>query len=250
NAGLAAPEKFLLIPGEEVSSRYDKAPVHVNGFGLDRVVNPATGASLIATIQSNVNAIREAGGLPSVNHPNFGWAFASRELLAVENLNLFEVYNGHPTVNNEGGGGVESLDQMWDALLTAGRRIYGVAVDDAHYFKTIGKDLSNPGRGWVVVRAPTLSRASILAALRGGDFYSSTGVELSDVRAAGEELRVAIKPASPFRYTTEFIGDGGRVLARSGELTASYKLTASDKYVRAVVRASNGDDAWTQPLFR
>ncbi|MGH9660005.1 MAG: PHP domain-containing protein, partial [Bryobacteraceae bacterium] len=107
NAGLAAPEKFLLIPGEEVSSRYEKAPVHVNGFGLDRVVKPAMGASLIATIQSNVNAIREAGGLPSVNHPNFGWAFASRELLAVENLNLFEVYNGHPTVNNEGGGGVE-----------------------------------------------------------------------------------------------------------------------------------------------
>lgn len=250
NQDLAVADKFLLVPGEEVTDRFGSQPVHVNGYGLGQLVEPTGGESLIATVQGNVDAIRGARGLPSVNHPNFGWAMTSQDLAAIGNLRMLEVYNGHPMVHNRGGGGAESLEEMWDALLTGGKKIYGIAVDDAHTFKRIAKEESNPGKGWVVVRAPELSAASVLNALENGEFYSSTGVELEDVRSADGELRVAVKPAGNIKYTISFIGAGGKMLATSFERVAAYKLQDGEPYVRAVVRASNGDDAWTQPLWR
>jgi hypothetical protein len=59
---------------------------------------------------------------------------------------------------------------MWDTLLSAGQRIHGVAVDDAHHFKKLGQDFSNPGRGWVQVRAESLSNVAIMDAISRGDF--------------------------------------------------------------------------------
>ena len=40
-------------------------------------------------------------------------------------------------------------------------------------------DVAGPGRGWVVVRAPRLEARALLEALERGDFYASTGVELT-----------------------------------------------------------------------
>jgi predicted metal-dependent phosphoesterase TrpH len=250
NAVFAAPERFLLIQGEEVTTSSGGKPVHVNAYHLDRLVDPVQAGSVAATVQANVNAIRAARALPSLNHPNFEWAVTSKDLLQVSNLNLFEVYNGHPSVNNRGGGGAESLEEMWDALLTGGKRIHGIAVDDAHNFKTIAKTLSNPGRGWIMVRAERLSDAAIRAAIEAGDFYASSGVGLSDVRVAGGVLRIDIDAAPSTRYSTFFIGEGGKVLKRAEGNNPEYRFEGSEKYVRARVQASTGDDAWVQPVFR
>lgn len=248
NAVYGAKERFLLIPGEEVTDRFGQAPVHLNAYNPRGLVDPAGGSTLAETVQRNVDAIRRAGGLPALNHPNFGWAFRSKDLLEIRDLRFIEVYNGHPQVNNFGGGGFESLDEMWDALLTAGRKIYGVATDDAHHFKSWGRQYSNPGRGWVMVRAPALTVKDIIEALAAGNFYASTGVELAEVQASATELRIEIKPQGPQRYTTYFIGPGGQTLAKSVDNTAVYRFRG-ERYVRARVVSSNGDIAWTQPVF-
>jgi hypothetical protein len=250
NAVHAAKEKFVLIPGEEVTDRFDKKPIHVNAFNLDRLVEPQHGNSIASTIQNNVNAIRAVKALPSLNHPNFGWAVTIEDLLQVKGLGLFEVYNGHPTVNNHGGGGFASLEEMWDATLSAGQQLYGIAVDDAHHFKQFGRQFSNPGHGWVHVRAESLSSQTIADALARGDFYASTGVTLSDIEATRAEYRVHTSPGNWEKMTTYFIGDGGKVLGKSFETVAVYKFSGSEKYVRARVESSSGAVAWTQPVFR
>ncbi len=250
NRIIGAKDKFLLIPGEEVSDRFEGRPVHLNAYGLRELVRPAGGASLVETIARNVAAIVEKGALPAVNHPNFRWAMTAKDLAQVPGLTHFEVYNGHPGVNNLGGGGEQSLDEMWDALLTAGRRVYGVAVDDAHHFKRFGRNLSNPGRGWVSVRAASLEPENIIGALRRGEFYSSTGVELQTVEMTSGGLRLEIKPQGDFKYNTLFIGADGAVLERSIQANPAYRFKGNEKYVRARVEASNGDAAWTQPVFR
>ena len=250
NAVHGFKEKFLLIPGEEVTDRFDKKPIHVNAYNLERLVEPQHGSSVASTIQNNVNAIRSAKALPSLNHPNFHWAVTIEDLLQVKGLGLFEVYNGHPTVNNHGGGGFHSLEEMWDATLTAGQRLYGIAVDDAHSFKRFGKQFSNPGHGWVQVRAESLSAEAIADALQRGDFYSSTGVSLNDIESTPSEYRIHTAPADWEKITTYFIGDGGKVLAKSFEQIAVYKFSGSEKYVRARVESSSGAVAWTQPAFR
>ena len=250
NSVFGAAEKFLVVRGEEVTSRFEKKPVHVNALNPETLVEAQGGLSVLDTLQRNIDAIRRARGVPSINHPNFGWAITADDLRQVQNNRLFEVYNGHPEVNNLGGGGSPGLEQVWDVLLTSGRRMYGVAVDDAHYFKQFGPKYSNPGRGWVGVRARELSASALVEALERGDFYASTGVVLAEVARLPNALRVDIKTASPFKYTTEFIGENGRVLKTSFDTSSTYTMAAADRYVRVRVAASSGEAAWTQPVFR
>jgi hypothetical protein len=250
NQVLGARDKYLLIPGEEVTDGFEGKPVHLNAYHARELIRPAGGQSLVDTLSRNVKAILAAAALPSVNHPNFGWAMTSKDLLQVPGVTHFEVYNGHPGVHNRGGGGSESLEEMWDVLLTAGRRVYGVATDDAHVFKRFGRGLSNPGKGWVMVRAGALEAETIVGALRGGEFYASTGPELNDVQATADELRIEIRPVSNFKFTTCFIGAGGVVLQRSTEMKPVYRFKGDERYVRARVEASDGSAAWVQPVFR
>jgi hypothetical protein len=197
-----------------------------------------------------VDAIREVEGVPHINHPNFEWAFGAEELAQVENDRLLEIFNGHPRVHNDGGGGFPSLEEIWDILLTGGKRIYGIAVDDAHDFQgEFSPDLANPGRGWISVRARALDAAELMEQLEAGQFYASTGVELADVVTEKDRLEIHIAPRGNFRYTTTFIGSGGRILAVSLENPAVYTLQGRETYVRAKVTDSRGDAAWVQPVF-
>jgi hypothetical protein len=99
------------------------------------------------------------------------------------------------------------------------------------------------------VKARELSTAAVLEALDAGEFYSSTGVELDEVTRLRNGLRVRIKVAGDAKYSTEFIGQEGKLLAKSFDNPAEYNLTAQDKYVRAKVSSSNGESAWVQPVF-
>jgi hypothetical protein len=242
-------EEFILIPGEEVTSSFERRPVHINGINVNALVVPQTAETMVGTIQKNIDAIREVEGAPHLNHPNFGWAYGAEEIAQVHDDRLLEIYNGHPTVHNDGGGDSPGMEVVWDYLLTRGKRIYGIAVDDAHHFKTIGRDRANPGRGWVTVRARTLDPLSIVAALESGSFYSSTGVELDDIVVDGRRIEVHIRPRGNFKYVTRFIGAGGRVLAETGANPAVFELNGPEIYVRAVVRDSGGWRAWVQPVF-
>jgi hypothetical protein len=249
NSFLGARDRFLLITAEEVTSRFESKPVHVNAFRLTQTIEPAFGKSLVDTIQANVDAIRGQGALPSLNHPNFGWAVTPDDLTKVNGLKLFEVFNGHPGTNDVGGGGSPGIEEMWDHVLTAGRRLWGIAVDDAHVFKEMAPQYSNPGRGWICVRAGDLSESSLLTAIEAGDFYASTGVELIDVVRGEGALNVRIEPQKNVKYTVQFIGPGGKKLGESFGESAEYRLKPGEAYVRARVVDSNGLHAWTQPVF-
>ena len=252
SAIFAAEDRFLLISGEEISSKLGDKPIHVNGLDIHRTIQPIVGTSVVDTLQKNVDAVRAAGGTPSLNHPNFRWAVTAREMGQIHGLKLFEVYNGHRSTNDAGGGGFPSLEEMWNAVLSAGHEVYGIAVDDAHKFKVSGPEYSNPGRGWVSVKAPELSTDAILNSLNAGEFYASTGVVLEDVSRSPNELRVYLKEDERDdgeKFTTEFIGQGGRVLSKSFDNPALYALKPGDTYVRAKVTSSNAEYAWVQPVF-
>jgi hypothetical protein len=248
-----ARDRFALIPGEEVTSTHTGKEIHVNGYGLREEVSAQTGRGVVEILQKSIDAIRQAGGMASINHPNYTWAIGSRELRAVTGYQLFEVFNGSWSVGNRGGGGRESHEEMWDQVLTAGQLLYGIAVDDAHDFQTYGKALpyppTIPGTGWVYVRAAKLTPDGILRALAQGDFYASTGAILDDVRHDANELALRIKQVRDNRYRTYFIGTGGRVLAVSDELNPVYRFRGNERYVRARVEESTGGNAWVQPVF-
>lgn len=249
NAVMAAENRFLVIPGEEISDRAGKLPIHVNALGTARGIGPQGGATPGQVLARNVEAVRAAGGLAQVNHPNFGWALSPADALQASSAQLLEVYNGHPQVNNLGGGGAPSAEALWDQLLSAGRTVFGVASDDLHDLKRPGvRQAAGPGRGWVVVRASRLSASEILGALARGDFYASTGVELRDVQVTPRHVAVSVRENGSTRYRVRFIGKGGRVLEEVDGLTATYEFAGDEGYVRATITDSNGGVAWTQPV--
>jgi hypothetical protein len=251
NALHGADEQFLLITGEEVTDRFGEKPIHINGLGMSEKVDPQHGNSVVDVVQRDVDAITKAGGLPHVNHPNYVWAISGGDLQQIERLRLFEIFNGHPHVNNLGGGGVPGMEEVWDRLLSSGRVLYGVADDDAHTFKDPGNpDVAGPGRGWVFVRADRLAARPIVDALERGDFYASTGVELSDYRVTDKTVTLAIKEQDTSKYRVQFIGKNGRILKEVTSSPAVYSFAGGEGYVRAKVIESNGRLAWTQPVIR
>src|SRR5687768_5654740 len=46
---------FILIPGEELSSRFDGKAVHVNGLNIPHVLPAQSDSTLVGTIQKNVD---------------------------------------------------------------------------------------------------------------------------------------------------------------------------------------------------
>lgn len=249
NALHGADQQFLVIKGEEVTDRFGEKPLHINGLDISRLVPPQGGTSVVDVVQRNVDAINSANGLSSINHPNYGWAITADELGQVRNNRFFEVFNGHPTVNNIGGGGVPGLEEVWDVILTKGTLLYGIAVDDAHTFKQPGNpDVPGPGRGWIVVRAPKLEGRALLDAMQRGDFYASTGVELTDYRATSQQVTLSVKQRADVKYRVQFVGKGGRLLSELTDINAAYTIRGDEGYVRAKVIESNSRYAWTQPV--
>ncbi len=249
NALHGADDKFVVIKGEEVTDRFGDKPIHVNGLDPASFIKPPGGRSVVAMVQNMIDAIRAARGVPSVNHPNYGWAISPDELGQLQRTRLFEVFNGHPLVNNLGGGGVPGLEETWDRMLSSGKLLYGIAVDDAHYFKRPeDKTAPRPGFGWVHVRAARLEPRAIVEALERGEFYSSTGVEMQTIDVSASAMTITVREERSSKYRIQFIGRQGRVLSETTASPATYIFKGDEGYVRAKVIESNGKLAWIQPV--
>jgi hypothetical protein len=265
---------FLIIKSEEITSRFGEKHVHVNATNIQKLVGAQTGHTVAEVMQNAVNAVieqRKATGVPMfphINHPNFFYSITVDDMIALKGEQFFEVYNGHPLVNNYGDSTRPGMEAMWDRINIAyfDRKqplMYGLATDDSHNYHEFGAAFSNAGRGWVMVRSAALTPEALITALEAGDFYASTGVVLEDVRYASNMLDVRIKPEPGVKYTIEFIGarkgkKAAEVLKTVQGTSATFKVTASHRFVRARITSDKlkpnpfqeGDRemAWTQPV--
>ncbi len=268
-------DKFLLIQAEEITDKYEKKPIHINAVNNLEMILPQGGNSVTEVMQRNLDAIyaqRQRTGQPilaHINHPNYVWAIKLEDMMALKGERFFEVYNGHPHVHNYGDSTTIGMDELWDKLLIhyihEGKDlVYGLATDDAHDFIEYKIGTSNPGRGWIMVRAASLEPAAIIEAMEKGDFYATTGVELSEMDFSNKRLTVSVKPQAGVNYTIQFWGakkknsNAGRLLKEVRGTQASFGLKKKHLYVRARIISdkqkenpfAEGDveTAWTQPV--
>jgi hypothetical protein len=276
--------KFLMIPAEEVSTGAEGVPVHINTSNIHHTVEPLKADTVVETINANLRSVHEqaesAGReiLAHLNHPNFGWAVTAHDLAHVVLERHFEVYNGHPGVNQLGDETRPSVERLWDIANTIrlvdlnAAPLFGIATDDSHNYHG-QPNKSHPGRGWVQVRATHLTPEKIVTAIKAGDCYASSGVTLVDVRYDAEKRRLELEIAADgdAEFTTQFVGtmkgvpttgetppppekpvkgrSSQKYSDRIGEvfqtvkgLRASYDLTGEELYVRAVVTSSRAAD--------
>ena len=295
---LEKPGEFLLVQGEEITDSFESIPIHMCASDLEELIRPRGGESLRDVIRNNLLAVAEQSArigrpiLAHLNHPNYGYAVTAEDLAAVTQERFFEIYNGHPGVNQQGDAKHASMEQMWDIANTLriaelkSPPLFGLGTDDSHHY--LGSRGATPGRGWVMVRATELNATRLINAMNRGDFYASSGVELSEMICDEQEGRIEVKivPRPGATYVTEFIGtkraydtssdpvlddqgnpmrvtrkypaDVGRVLAKVEGSHATYRLNGEELYVRARITSSEAPEnpsyaeqrrqAWTQPI--
>jgi hypothetical protein len=257
NALFGGGGQFLVMRGEEVTSNFGDLHVHVNSLHPNIVAKAQRGATSRETLQKDLDGAQAAGGLSQINHPNFFWQLKAEDIAAVKGAKLLEIANMHPIVNSSGAGpSMPSAEEIWDDVLSRGVTLWGVASDDTHELKsgTLAGSAGAgavPGKGWIVVRAERLTVDNILRAIDKGDFYASTGVRLKDYTVEGQRITIRIDSDDRYqtRYRTLFIGKNGRMLQDSTTNPAVYSIQGNEGYVRARITDSNGNRAWTQPVF-
>ena len=270
------PEKFMIFKAEEVTSYFDDKAVHMGAINIDTVIQPRKGNTIVELIQNNLDAVMEQGKqtgktvLQHLNHPNFTYAITANDIKKLDGERFFEVFNGHPYVNNYGDSMHDSTEQMWDqvniAYLSMEKPLLlGIATDDSHHYHKFGSKWSNAGRGWVEVRANELSPESILKAMYAGDFYASTGVKLSELNFDGDQLDIEVKASKNVNYEIQFIGvksgaTKSEILKSVNGNQASFKIPEDVLFVRAKIisdklkknpyQEGDVEVAWTQPVTR
>jgi len=272
---LEEPGRFLIIKSEEVTSSYEKKPIHINVTNIQEKIEPVKGSSVVEIMQKTldlVHAQREKLGIPMfahINHPNFGYGISTEDLKKLNGERFFELYNGHPAVNNAGNDEYDSTEIMWDLVnihyLDQGKPLlYGIATDDSHHYHNFTADLSNTGRGWVMVNSKKLETSSLIEAMEKGDFYASTGITMKKYVVTKNQIRVEVEPEQGVHYEILFLGykDGGEAvetLEIIKDTKGSYTFQDNDLFVRVKITSDalkesppntqETKQAWTQPIL-
>jgi hypothetical protein len=140
--------------------------------------------------------------------------------------------------------------ELWDMVLGQGKRIWGVAGDDAH-LNPKKRSFSDAGLGWVEIWADALEQESILRALKAGAFFATQGPVFEEIEVTDSGIRLACSPVTQVRWRT--FGHVGYVdYAAEGNVITSASLPewfGPNKYIRIELVDSAGKRAWSNPFF-
>jgi hypothetical protein len=242
----------LVIPGVEISTRREATGVeyHIVTIGVREMPIPKMNDP-----QDTIDAVNNAGGLCFVAHP-YWHDHTLDDLLPLQGHIGIEVFNAGCWVEIQKGHSVVH----WDGLMRRGPLLWGLATDDSHW------RYPDSGYGWIMLRAETLDETSVLAALRQGHFYASSGPEIHDIQIEGDQVFVRCSPARSVYALGQYyhcsmsvnawdnLGSAetlGDIIARSASLPlvteATFKLKPLQEYVRVEVVDAFGRSAWSNP---
>jgi len=281
---------FHLIPGHEQNTTVAGRVLHANAINISESIPfpkdfPTVVEAMLSWRQATLDNASKSGnvGFWMLNHPEWPYYDITPDMLIeASDIEFYEwnisspawydpIHPDHPT-----------HEKYWDIVnafrLHQGKNlIYLVATDDTHEYRRFGHNAVNPGHGWVGVRSEKLDADALFTAMKNGDFYSSTGVELKDIRfdTDTKTFHVEVKPEEGVHYSIRFVGTkkgfdtsvktfddpqvGPKKPARIGTIysdgigvtfqtvagtVASYQMSPDDLYVRAVITSSK----W--PKFR
>ena len=259
--GRVQQEDFITLPGMErggLNPVADKNPGYHFGVLDDPTVEPERErfahlqqfSELIPWTGDNspqllIDEMRAHGNLVVFNHPE--WHLTRfDDMVNFHHFFAVEIYNHSTEWSTASSYGAA----YWDHALQNGKRVYGIAADDSHSHEE-GWRIPEYGGGWVQVQADALTPVDIVSSLKKGQFYSSSGPEVYDLRVEDGELKIQCSPCKfimfkAFPQRGPFIGDfeNGKPLTQ-----ASMEIEEDMIYIRVECVDYEGNVAWTNPVF-
>ncbi|HEU0163479.1 MAG TPA: CehA/McbA family metallohydrolase [Thermomicrobiales bacterium] len=233
-------ENFTTIFGSEIhgTGMANGTNWHIVAVGLPLDFAPWDGEESGAAIAERA---QKAGAFVGIAHPAASSVTIEDAKQIIPFADSIEIYNHACNLF-----GMTDSWHFADILYTEGNRLSAYAADDAH---TIGE--RDAFGGWVHVKAESLEPDALLKALKAGDFYSSTGPEITNVAIEGDEFIVQSSPATAILVT----GMGGyRYKLGSADAPISearFPLEDIKKmpYARVTVIGPNQERAWSNPIW-
>ena len=226
--------ELLVLPGVELNCLLpDDRDGHVLGIGIERDPTELEGER--RGLEETAEWIVGAAGVAYLAHPYWtGVRPAGFELPA--SVTGIEVFNAGCEL--EVGRGLSSVH--WDELLQDGRSCPALVTDDSHH---PGFDSDH---AWTWLRAERTA-ASVLSALREGQFYGSTGPVINDVEAADGEVVVHCTPS---RSVTLLTGKTSGTAVNAGRLGYRYGAEILDTTADGLIVAARLDRPKAAPFAR
>ncbi len=181
---------------------------------------------------------RDAGAFVTIAHPHWS-GMSEADARAITAAHAVEIYNHGCTVDNDRGEGLHTLEH----LLNEGRRLNLIATDDAHF--------STPDHfgGWVMVKAAHNTPDALLEALKAGEFYSSMGPDIHDIRITKDGVEVDCSPV----VTIIVQGRGTSMATLHGVTMTTGQLSlehlADSPWIRISIIDRAGKRAWSNPIW-
>lgn len=182
---------------------------------------------------------RDAGAFVAVAHPEWS-GLTTTDARSLEAAHAVEVYNHGCATGCDRPHGFYTLDQ----LLGDGRKLTLCATDDAHF--------SEPDHfgGWVMVKAAENTPDALLAALKAGHHYSSTGPDLRGIK--WEDDTVTVESSAVHSVIVQ--GQGSAAVAMHGRSMTRTRVALdrfkNSDWLRVTVIDAAGKRAWSNPHWR
>ena len=235
--GKGSPD-FLLLSGIEYDITRDVRDglYHIVGIGMEQ--EPALIRGMPLSPQTIIDEIVRVGGIAILAHP--AWSLnRTSEVAKLTGLSGCEIYN---TVSGFPWSGRPYSGCFLDELATRGVYLPCMAADDTHYYA------GDEARSYLMVQADSLTRDSILKALRIGNFYATQGphfsFELKDERAV-----VKTTPAKYIAFFTDLVWSPNRIASGENLEEAVYKIQPGDYFVRVEIYDAEGRAGWSSFLL-
>lgn len=182
----------------------------------------------------------DAGAYVAAAHPQW-YLMTDRDVAALGDIHAVEIFNAGCDDDNDT---AESV-YMFDLMLARGQRLTACATDDAHFVP----NTHDRAAGWVMAKSETLEPDALLAALKAGDYYSSTGPVIHELDIVpGERLTLRCSPAE--RVFLLGAGAQYRAVGEQGITEATFDLSDwQSPYTRILVRDAARRKAWTNPFW-
>ena len=236
---LPSTENLLLISGIELDYILPGQWVHILGIGMDSSVGKKW--NRFGTPQEGINLIRKLGGLAVLAHP--AWSLNTPEFMrSLTGLSGVEIWNSVSTLplNGDRADSSSLLDVTW---ASGGELLPVFANDDSHPYQTEAATAAT------MVQAEEKTAPSVMAALKAGRFYATTGPQIYQIENKNnQEIIVHCSPAEAVIFYSDCPWAAGRAVIKSGMTECSYFIQKNDHFVRTEIRDAGGRRAWSAPI--